>query len=319
MKSLATVLACTLFLVLLRTPLAARVDIPLEDGHVMHNLVDIFLRYAEAGAKVDPTARAALWDEMLESAYPEFFAVVVYRGFEQEQLQDYKQTLLNQFWNEIYPEMDNLRELDSSAALKIVESRDALRRLFQDFDPQCDYYLTVSFSFNSKAVELGEERALAFGLENFIAQSPELDITMAQEQFHLYHFQFFSPHGGLFRSLWAEGMAAYVSEELVPGYRLSQYLGFTPERMDEIRRRWAELKLLALENLDNSDHDMTRAFMGMEDNELNVPPGAGLYLGEQLVLALVREGRTLQELAHWDAETVHAAMARILPGLCQDQ
>lgn len=290
----------------------------LDDGHQVHDLVDLFLAYGQAAAGADAATREMLWDEMLESRHPDFFAQVIYRGFEGEQLDLYKQAVIAQFWDQVMPEFANLRRLNDTAADKILQSRAALTQMFPDFAPDCDYYITVSFSFNGKTVELNNQTVLAIGLENFVADDPGLAITMAHEQFHLYHFQSFSPYGGLYRAIWAEGLAVYASEELVPGYRLSQYLGFTAERMNEIYGRFDELKLLALANLSNSDHAMKRAFVGMEDNELDVPPGTGYYLGEHVVFTLVREGHTLDELARWDADDVYAAMERILPSLDPD-
>ena len=194
----------------------------------------------------------------------------------------------------------------------MLDGRDAFKAEYPDFNPLADYYLTVAFSFHGKAVEVAGQPALALGLENFLEEGPTLDITIAHEHFHLYHFQTFSASGGLYRGVWSEGMAVYGSTEVLPGYRLSQYLGFPGSRIDSMYDLFSDLAINIRNNLSTTDQTLKRAYLGVEENETWIPPGSGYYIGFYLVDALVNEGNTVAEMARWDADTVYREMERVL-------
>ncbi len=191
----------------------------------------------------------------------------------------------------------------------------AFKAAFPDFNPQADYYLTVAFSFHGKAVEVAGQPALALGLENFSPDGPDLDITIAHEQFHLYHFATFSASGGLYRGVWSEGMAVFGSTEVQPGYRLSQYLGFTGSQVNSMYDMFYDLADDIRSNLSSTDQTLKRAYLGAEANDTWIPPGSGYYIGFYVVEALANEGNTVAAMARWDADTVYQNMERILPTL----
>lgn len=286
----------------------------LPDGHAVIDVVAAFLEYAERGAGADEAARAALWDELLEARYPAFFAAAIYRGLEGAERESYKASVIAQFWSDIVPNLAALRAVHEGAAALVVDGRAAFEEQFPGFAPDCDYYLTVSFSFAGKVVELEGRTVFVIGLESFAADEPELAITIAHEQFHLYHFATFSAQGGLYRGVWAEGLATYASAMVVPGYRLSQYLGFPVARMNAIYDQFDALVADVLTNMSTSDQAVKRAYLGVEDNELGIPPGAGYYIGFYVAEALAEE-RSLPELARLDADTVYREMERVLPTL----
>ncbi|MEW6264856.1 MAG: DUF2268 domain-containing putative Zn-dependent protease [Thermodesulfobacteriota bacterium] len=289
-----------------------------EDGHKLFDLVPAFIEYAEKGLKADGTSRRAWWEAKVESVHPEFFNQVIYRSFKGQARERFKQEIINQFWNQTVEKMDEVRTLDQDIARKVLESRKVFKKNFPDFNPDCDYYVTISFSFHGKAVELNGRTILALGLENFSPGGPELDMILAHEQFHLHHFRAFSVSGGLYRGVWAEGLATVASEKLVPGHRFSQYLGFTGRRMNEIHERYQDLVKDLGKNIDSTDPAVKRAYLGMEDNQLGVPPGAGYYLGENIVQVLMKQGHGLGEMARWEAEKVRRKMWEVLPALKRD-
>ena len=274
----------------------------LGDGRFIINVVDDFLEYADAAARADAESRSVLWNRMLESRHPEFFSEVIYRKTSGPDREAFKKELLRRFWTEIFPRLSELRETNRAAVGKMLEARRAFQAAFPDFRPDCDYYLTVSFSFHGKVVEMGGRPVLAVGLENFRPGDPALDIAIAHEQFHLYHFRTFSTRGALYRSVWAEGLAVTASEVLVPGQRFSRYLGFSGQRMNEIHGAYARLARELALNLDNADHAVKRAWLGMEPNRLNVPPGAGYYLGRDMIHVLLKQGWKLAQLARLSPE-----------------
>ncbi|MEI6308677.1 MAG: DUF2268 domain-containing putative Zn-dependent protease [bacterium] len=287
-------------------------SIPLADGRRLINLVEAFLSYADEGRDRSEEERTSLWLTRLESLDPSFFNEVLYRKLEGAERDLFRQSLIEQFWNEIVPNVETLRQVNREAPQLIQDGRSAFQQQFPRFDPQTDYYLTVSFSFNGKVVDLQGRNTLAIGLEKFTPGSPELPMTIAHEQFHLYHLAGFSIQGALYRSVWEEGLATYVSALVVPGYRLSQYLGFSVDRMNEIADRFSELCGRLAGEMSSTDPSMKRAFLGVEENDLGIPPACGYYLGFILVQRLT-EQYSLEELASWDADRVYREMQNALP------
>ncbi|THB65706.1 MAG: hypothetical protein D6E12_12070 [Desulfovibrio sp.] len=291
---------------------------PLVDGRHIHNLTDLFIAYGEAGQDLDAQGREMLWAEMLETPYPDLFNTVIYRGYTGELRHDYRQDCMIRFWTEIWPRTETLRRLANVAPVRAINARNRLFERFPDAVLDCDVYLLVAFSFSGKAVTLNGETVLAMGMERFQPDTDRLDIVLAHEHFHIHHFHHFSPVGELFRIIWAEGMAVVASQEMFPGSSLGDYMGFAPDRMLAIEDRRSDLARFLLARLDSTDLTLRRAFVGMEENSLDLPPGAGYYLGEFIVFTLVREGYGLDELVHWQPDQVRAAMQRILPSLIQE-
>lgn len=288
--------------------------VPLGDGHRLFNVAADFVAYGEAGAALDAGARAALWDDRLEARYPDFFAAAIYRDLEGAERDAWKAQVIDQFWSDVAPRLADLRALSETAPQLVLDGRAAFLETFPDFAPDCDYYLTVAFSFHGKVLQVGDGNIFALGLENFAPGEPELAITIAHEQFHLHHFATFSASGGLYRGVWAEGLASWASAMIVPGYRMSQYLGFTGARMNECSDLFDQLRDDILANMSSTDQILKRAYLGVEENETWIPPGAGYYVGFVLAQTLA-DTNDLAAMTRWDADSVYHTMEQTLPTL----
>lgn len=291
------------------------VVISLPEGHRIYNLLPDFIAYGEQGRTLDAAGRAALWDRLLEKHWPDHFNQVIYRNFTGQRRERIKAALIKQFWSQVAPRLDRLRAMNQTGVQRLLGGLGRFKKTFPDFRPSCDFYLTVSFSFNGKVCPVNGKKVLSLGLEKFDPQGPELDITIAHELFHIHHFATFSVAGGLYRGVWAEGLATYASAVVVPGHRLSSYLGFSVRRMNQIHDNYQPIVQFIARHLDSSDRAVKRACLGMEDNQLGVPPGCGYYIGFDVVGALIKRGESLAALARWDPATVRRNMARTLPTL----
>ncbi len=291
----------------------------MDDGRRIFNVVDDFIAYAEKNTSSDNAARRSDWDAMLEGKYPQFFAEVIYRGLTGAELASYKGSIIDQFWSEVYPKIDVLKTLNEIAPRKMLDGRSAFKSRFPNFNPGSDYFITVSFSFSGKVVTYSDDvtRVLVIGLENFTPEEPEqLDITIAHEHIHLYHFhinQNFSTSGGLYRKIWAEGLAVYGSEEIQPGHRLSRYLSFSVEKMNQIYYLFYDLVDHLSENIDSTDQGIVRAYIGAEENRLWIPNESGYFLGYFIVWELSRQGHSLADMLTWSASTARGYMLTSMP------
>lgn len=295
-----------------------QIEYEFGDGYRLYNLIPLFLDYAEKAGDVSDANKLLLWNSELEQKYPDFFSQVLYRNMQGNELLEYKSFIINEFWRDIVPRKKSiLKEFHTQAVQKILNGRTMFKNKFADFQPDCDYYLTIAFSFFGKAVELNGKTILAIGLENFEPNDVNLDFTIAHEQYHLYHFgKGFSASGGLYRGIWSEGLATYCQLYIHPGnYTYSQVLGFPRSRIDEINEKFEFLKQHLFENLTNSDNSIKRAYLGVEDNNLGIPPACGYYFGLRIVLHLIENGYTLPDMSLWTAEQALVKIKEVLPNL----
>lgn len=264
-----------------------------------------FIAYHAACAQVGEAERAAKWDTLLEERHPAFFNDALYRGKQDAERQRFKAWCLATFWRDVVPRMGAIRALSASVPAQIPQDIRAFQKVFPDFRPATDFYVTVSFTFRGKVVQVGGKDAFGIGLDFLDPARPqELAITIAHELSHLYHFQSFDPRGGLYRTLWAEGLAAYASAVVVPGHKMSAYLGFSGEKMNRCEALLGQMALELRKNMGENDARLRRIYFGAEPNDTQIPSEAGYYVGYLIIEALAKD-RPLAELALLDPKAVY--------------
>ena len=295
--------------------IAEKSSVQVNDSYRVINVVNDFQSYYQKCSKMGWPDRLDNWDTMLEGKYPRFFKDAIYRGKNGTDRDHYKQSCIRLFWDEVAPRIGEIGHLNSNLEKKIHLMVTEFQKQLPDFMPATDFYITISFSFRGKALPVENRTIIAIGLETFnLGDEQQIYITLAHEMFHLYHFSFFQPGGGLYRSLWAEGLATYASAVVVPGNRRSVYLGFPVEKMN---RCYELLPLLAEDlkkNLGRNDHRLKRIYFGAEPNETLVPPEAGYYVG-LLILEKLAAETSLDQLARMPADKVMPLLAKELATL----
>lgn len=298
-----------------------RVFYTLEDGRTLFNVTENFLRYALAAKLLRDSERLTLWEKRLEDIYPAFFHEVLYRGKQGDELENYRQEMVQRFFQEVGPRVLELARQSRDAAQRTMEARKNFAAFFPDFAPDADYYLTVSMGFEAKLVEVEGVTVMALGLDVISPDDQRLEMVLAQEHGYAYLLKnkgLSLPGQGdpLFRHLWVKGLVLRMSEALVPGHRLSKYLGLPGPDMNEIHDDYDRIRDLVRSNLETSDRELIRALFSTDSNTLGIPPGAGLYLAENLMFELnERQGHSLEELAGWDEALVRHTILETLPKL----
>jgi hypothetical protein len=255
---------------------------------------------------------------MVEAKNRVFFDDAVYRRKTGVARERYKAYCIRTFWQEIAPEMDFFTDLNRDLGQTLDREVREFQKHLPDFRPSTDFYVTFSFSFRGKAVGVGSRDVLALGLEYFKDSGSmaerQIRITLAHELFHLYHFQFFSASGGLYRPLWAEGLATYASAIVVPGLKRSTYLGFPIQKMNQCHGLLPQLAADLKKNMGRNDHRLERIYFGAEDNDTKVPPEAGYYVG-LLIIERLAQKHDLAALARMDKDRVFRLVAAELDRL----
>ena len=164
--------------------------------------------------------------------------------------------------------------------------------------------------------------ALVFGIDSmaseFSGKPLQLHVFLDHEIFHRYHSQVtgFSDDNGqeeiIWRGLWVEGLATYVSMVLNPPATMQDALFFPTDlvkRASPIRSRLAK----QLEgNLDVSDSKIFRKYFSYHIGDADgVPPRSGYYIG-LLASQRLAQQNSLKELVHLRDDAVRKELGETL-------
>jgi hypothetical protein len=199
-------------------------------------------------------------------------------------------------------------------------------RMFPDFSPTFPVYILVSLGqLDGAGRVIDGKPSLVLGVDNITSEfSPRiLTIFLDHELFHRYHYQVagFSDDKGnrelIWRALWAEGLATYVSTLLNPPATLQDGL-FVPR--DLVQKAGPILPDLAAEisrKLDEVDEHLFAKFFLYQPSTGALPSRSGYYVGARIAEMLAKQ-RSLFELAHMQPETVRSKIGDILAIMAKD-
>ena len=172
------------------------------------------------------------------------------------------------------------------------------KEIFPDFAPSFPIYLVVSLGQLDGAGRIIDgQPSLVLGVDNITAEfSPAaMPIFLDHELFHRYHYQVagFSDDNGsreiIWRALWAEGLATYVSMSLNPPATLQAAL-FVPE--DLVQRAHPILPSLIAEiapKLDEVDPQFFAKFFLFHPSTAAMPSRSGYYIGAVVAEKLAKQ------------------------------
>jgi hypothetical protein len=180
---------------------------------------------------------------------------------------------------------------------------------FPDF--RCDFpiYLAPTFGrMDGAGRQVAGRPSLILGVDTIarFETDEQLPVFLAHEMFHRYHFAVagfsddLADRDVIWRTLWAEGLATYVSARLNPDRPLADAL-LLPRDLEA--RATPLVPVLARELLPNLDRTDSRVFGryflygDAEAERLGRPPRSGYYLG-YLVAQRLGAHRSLAQLAH---------------------
>lgn len=196
----------------------------------------------------------------------------------------------------------------------------AFREAFPDF--RCDFTVYVTPSLNrldGAGRVVDNQPSLIFGADAIAAEhSPaDLKIFVDHELFHRYHSQVagFSDDKAqqevIWRALWAEGLATYVSIKLNPPASMQDAL-FVPK--DLVKRSQPLLSGLIVDlqpKLDQVDPDFFSEFFLYHGPAATPPSRVGYYIAALVAEDMARH-HSLSALAHMQAGAVRTELSGAL-------
>ena len=199
----------------------------------------------------------------------------------------------------------SMRDATANLPEKLSATQARFLERFPDMKWAGDIYVMASgYCFNGRAQMIQGRGAILFGMDATVALGQkDLSPGMTHELFHRYHHQFFDFEGSsnypLWTTLWAEGMAQYVSEELNPGASDADLahvpIGTIPN-VDARRQELAEDFLKRFASTQEADAKIW--FNDTNSKDPFVPPRAGYELGVLVVRDLAKH-YSLLTMAHW--------------------
>ena len=270
---------------------------------------------------------------------------------DEEQLAVYRKAILDT-WPELYtsavlglrpgPEMDQ-RILASLAAVRSggnhedlkqslraqITSTSAAFQVFGDFQCNFTIYFADSLGELDGAGRIVAGRpALVLGVDTLAREQSELSLPVffTHEFFHRYHFEAsgfsddLAERQQIWRSLWAEGLATWMSEQLTPGATRAEALMLPTDLEDRARPFTSPMATELLAGLTHIDAQLFKVYFtaNPRTDRHGLPPRGGYYMG-YLVAQRLSHHHTLAQLAHLKGPPLEREIAAALKALARDQ
>ncbi len=199
---------------------------------------------------------------------------------------------------------------------------ESFRASFPDF--RCDFPIYVMHSLDrmdGAGRVIDGKPALILGVDVIASEPPgSLGILIHHEIFHRYHFQVagFSDDNAeqevLWKGLWAEGLATYISMRLNPPASLQDALLVPPDLVKRSKPMLAELVRELRPNADRIDPDLFSKFFHYRGPDATPPSRVGYYIGA-LVAQRMAQRHSLAQLAHMAPVRVREEVGAILDSM----
>jgi len=194
------------------------------------------------------------------------------------------------------------------------------RAAFPDLDCNFNIYLMPTFGILDGVVD--GKPALVFGVDTITDnEAPaQLKVFVDHELFHRYHFQVagFSDDDNdravIWKALWAEGLATYVSATLNPQRPLQEALILPLDLESRAKPRLRAISAALRANLDRVAPDVFNTYFSYGDRAAaaaGLPWRGGYYVGYRVAQRLAKS-RSLVELAHLKGDELRALIAAVL-------
>jgi hypothetical protein len=203
-----------------------------------------------------------------------------------------------------------------------IESTSAAFQVFGDF--RCDfpiYMADMLGALDGAGRIVDGRRALILGLDALERERTQisLPVFVTHEFFHRYHFQAagfsddLEDRQEIWRNLWAEGLATYVSQVLTANATTADALMLPKDLEQRAQPLLAAMAAQLLAGFDGRDEDLFRIYFTTSTSveRHGIPPRAGYYVG-YVVAQRLSARQTLGQLAHLEGAAAERAVRRTL-------
>jgi hypothetical protein len=283
------------------------------------NIVPDFLAFWAAAESKDETTQIRMFRQMVIQPHPELFVEnVVNLGQKQGVAEEDHR--IAAYLKQIPPFIPAIRVLNDRLQADLKTYIPDFVRVFPDYRPSTPVYFTISLGhFNGAARDVGGQNALLFGVDVIARDGPDARVRVLfdHELFHQYHASLKLPQsddvGQLWQSLWAEGLATYVSWRMNPSADENDVL-FDATLADRARPLLPALAADLLRNLRSKDPDEYDKYFLGSGTDKNIPGRSGYFVGF-LIASRLGQNSTPLALAHLHGVELRSQIEDVLRSL----
>lgn len=281
----------------------------------IHDYTIEFLRYWDDARELPAAEQVAHFKSEVVPLFPEFYAYR-FEAWRRAGL-DSDAELARAL--EEFPLLEtSFRTRAKEFAGRIDGALRSFKEAFPDFDDEIDVYVINSlFEMDGGTRTLGGRSYFLFGIDGMAKYHRGSDDLpfFHHELFHIYHQQHGAWNERLFESLWAEGLATYISSVLNPTADLEALMLDFPVGLVAQCTKVMEFLIADLTSRLESDaeEDYETYFLPSLEHE-RVPKRAGYYVG-YLVAQELHASRSLPELVDLRDDGLLAAVREALTSI----
>jgi hypothetical protein len=279
-----------------------------------------FWKFWDAAEGKPDIERVQLFNDIVVAAHPELFGsdVLNKAALAGISSNEHAASIASAYLRAVVPYIPRMRSISQSIRDSFDTYASEFKATFPDFAPKSPVYFTVSlFSFDGATRSVGGKTALLFGIDGiarYHGEGESLKVLFDHELFHQYHEQIIPDDGDdntpLWMSLWEEGLATFVSQQMNSGSTEAQI--FMSDKLADLTKPM--LPALArelLENFDSLDRNEYAAFFYSANGRPDIPGRCGYVVGYRIAQYL-SAGRSLQRLALLKGPELKAAVKQAL-------
>lgn len=313
MRLTLLIAACALAGCQTTTPAAPVAEAPF---YTLVDLTDDYVVFYDRTEGMETAARVAAFREEFNAKMPGFYDNARLDNITSEQ---YDQRIARSF--ETFPAMrERYLATTSGFEASVTPARESFRRAFPDVRPIGDVHFIHSLGEMDGGTRTIEGHVyMIFGADvmSRIYEPGGTTPFFHHELFHFYHKAYFTECEVFWCSLWSEGLATYVSEQLNPGADDRAMLLTLPQPIrPAVDANLALAVCTARARFDSEEMSEYAQFFFGNANVEGLPPRAGYYLG-YLVAKEAGRTRTVQQLAHLSAAEARPIVEAALASLAE--
>lgn len=294
------VIACQILLCVNSVAAGSKYD----TGRNIVNLMPDFWAFWDKAQNLDQAAKVALFRKMLLEGNKNVYINLVATDDDAK---------IIQYLEDVKPFIPEMRRLSRNLDKEFARNQRKFYRKFSDLDWNGTIYLLPSLLSGEarSGIDSDEKPVLIFGIDSF-AQAGDKESKLAtlyyHNLFHKYQDQIrVAPFDKtipvpLFKGLWQESLAMYVSQKLNPKATLAEVL-FSGKAAEKASKMLPQIIKEMRENLDSTDKTVMMNLMSPMSKREDLPPQSGLYVGLMIARELNRK-YSLKQLARFDEKAV---------------
>jgi len=273
------------------------------------DISNLFCEFWEKSSGLNFEEKKFMWYQLYEHPNDEIFSHLdsiykkVYKNYS---IDNY----LGKSFEKYELEYDRIKTLSSVIEHELYEICKSCSCLFKINDLELNF-ITMVGQFHANAFVTPYNGTTAF---YFIEQMPEqryLDILLAHEITHLFHFSQLKDEQSkttIAKNIFIEGFACFSSSLICPGFSIAEYFSF-----DSKSERWLldcesylpSIKMEINKNIESIEQlDFLRYFSRNNESTSGMPNRIGYLIGFK-VISYLNKSYSLEELILWKADRIN--------------